>query len=98
MVVLIALSIILGLAGLMVADWGICAIGNRNKLIAHFQNDPVRRRNVVFFWWIWTGLTLSSGLSMIAASALIWTRTALAIALAAFWPIAFLLYASIRKK
>jgi len=77
-------TIIWGLLGTAVFDWGIRGIRNRKKACALYT-DP---RYVAFaskFSLFWILLTLSAGGSMIAAAAIVWTNPTRA-ALLGLWP------------
>ena len=76
-------SMLFGIVGIGATYCGLAAIKNRQGAI-----DAASSRNARPFILIWAVLTLSSGLSMLIAAALVWEQWKLALILG-LWPILF---------
>lgn len=89
-------TIVLGVAGLVVFEWGLRAIRNRERLRA---SVPVEAQAAALrFGAIWTALTLSAGASMIAAAILVWSDVGSAILLGLWPPLLASLAAAINRR
>ena len=77
-------TIMSGLSGLMVFEWGLRAVRNRFLVAEKFRGTQDERPAAAFLK-IWAGLTFGSGISMMLAAILVWFNAALAIGLA-IWP------------
>lgn len=82
------------LLGLMVCDWGLRAIRNKERVIQAFEGTP-QARFVYKFRLIWMALTLFAGTSMIVAAIVVWINPWAAVVLGG-WPL--LLSILIRKR